>query len=332
MNPPRFLFLTINSSCNLRCLHCGYWRQREDPARLSVERMGELCDEMAELNPAARVVICGGEPLLELDRYFGVCQAARRAGLRVLSVVNGTRIQTPEDARRVLLEGPHEVSISLDDWRPSLHDELRGVPGAFARARRAIELLVNAKRELGADDSRVNVMALIHARNYETLGPFFELRAELGADKLKLNIIQPSFGTSGRDPFWKEYGAIDAGRLGAELHRLDCAYPFGLNPDFAAAAEDYCRAIGRVDREAGWSAPVATSTQLCDSFDRNIMVDTTGTARLCFATGFPGWRLERRGDLRAFWKGATWRDRMRTCRRACGISHSVRRMSATRPA
>jgi hypothetical protein len=56
-------------------------------------------------------------------------------------------------------------------------------------------------------------------------------------------------------------------------------------------------------------------------------------ARLCFSTTFPGMQLVQKGDLATFWSefAAPIRDRMAVCNRYCGISHSVRKTSASLP-
>jgi hypothetical protein len=60
------------------------------------------------------------------------------------------------------------------------------------------------------------------------------------------------------------------------------------------------------------------------------MVDLCGEARLCFSNGFPGMQLKRTGHLAKFWFGSDrLRRKMAQCRQYCGISHSVRRISAT---
>ena len=72
--------------------------------------------------------------------------ASRRAlGLRCLSVINGTRVRDPERADRMVLAGPHEISVSLNSHRPDLHDRTRGVKGAFTKAVKALRLLLEAR-------------------------------------------------------------------------------------------------------------------------------------------------------------------------------------------
>ena len=90
---------------------------------------------------------------------------------------------------------------------------------------------------------------------------------------------------------------------------------------------DSLHQIGGLRR--GWQVP-GTREHICNTYERNIMMDRYGMVRLCFSTGFPGIQLLGRGDLKKFWEG--WdkvRAQMRKCNKPCGISHSVRRESAT---
>lgn len=328
--PPKFLFLTLNEACNLRCLHCGYWRRRE--RLLPLPRLLELLEEMSELSPHSSVVLCGGEPMLELERYYAVCRAARRLGLRTLSVVNGTRIRNLEDAKRILLDGPSEISVSLDGWSAAMHDRLRGVQGTFAIATRAIRLLVEAKHQTGLESPCVYIMGLIHTHTYQELERFYELARDLGVDKLKTNLIQPSFGATAPDQAFVELGAMHGAELARVLHHCDQRFRLGLNPAFLVAIREYCDAIAcACGREQGWDIPARTRSVICNSWTRNIMVDSSGRARLCFHGAFPSIQLREWGDLRKFWDQATWREAMSECRRVCGISHSVRAASATIP-
>ena len=332
--PPRFLFLSINKACNLRCGHCSYWTQddRERREYLAGERRREVIREFASLNPDGAVVICGGEPMLARDDYFDVAGECRRLGLDCLSGVNGTMIQTPEAADRVVAEGPTQINISLDAHRAELHDRSRGVAGAFDRAVRALRLLLDARRRAPAAKIQINAMALIFDENYRELEDFHRFALEeLGVDKLKLNMLQPSFGGVKRDRFFEEHRRVDPDELRAVLLRCDERFGLKLNPAWLDMVETYFRSIGAADdADRGWGSKAATTERLCNTYERNVMVDHYGVARLCFSNRFPGSRLRRPGDLRRFWLAADdIRRRMRSCRALCGISHSVRSESAT---
>lgn len=333
--PPRFLFIQLNQRCNLRCQHCAYWQQKDDDRAnyLSPGRKREIFAEFAAMNPAGRVVICGGESMLDVDDYFGITRDCRALGLRVLSVVNGTRIRSPEMAERMVREGPHEISVSLNSHREDLHDETRGVRGSFARAVTALRLLVAARRRLGAGDTRIYVMGLVFDGNYRELDPFYDfVLNDIGADKLKLNFLQPSFGSAGPvDDFFARHNRLDVDALVDEIRRSDAKYGLGLNPVWLGQVAMYFRSLAASPvSHLGWASPTGTREHICNTYERNIMVDLHGIARLCFSGAFPGFRLTAPGDLRRFWEGADFiRNAMRSCNRYCGISHSVRREHST---
>lgn len=333
--PPQFLYVHVNKRCNLRCGHCDFWQQDDADSERYVqgERMRELLAEFASLNPRGRVVICGGESMLDLDRYFHITTTCRALGLRALSVVNGTRIRDEAMAERMVLEGPHEVSVSLNSHRAELHDRTRGVEGSFDKAVEALRLLLAARRRLGADDVRIHVMALVFDEKYRELEPFYDfVLNDVGADKMKLNLLQPSFGHGGdMDAFFVQHHRVDADRLAEVINRCDQRFGLGLNPAFKAQAAMYFRSLqGVPDLARGWGASARTTEHICNSYERNIMVDHYGVARLCFATIFPGMPLRQPGDLTRFWQLAQpVREAMRSCNRLCGISHSVRRETST---
>ncbi len=332
---PQFLFVHVNKRCNLRCQHCDFWKldDSDKPNYLPWERKREILAEFAEMNPEGRVVICGGESMLDLEDYFAIAGACRELGLRALSVINGTRVRRPEMAERLIREGPHELSVSLNSHMPELHDETRGVKGAFERAVTALRLLVDARRRLGASDTRINVMGLIFDANYESLEDFYDLvLSDIQADKLKLNFVQPSFGQLGQvDEFFAAHHGVDPDRLVEIIQRCDQRFGLGLNPHWLSQVHMYFRSLNKgVDLERGWASSCKTAEHICNSYERNVMVDHYGRATLCFSSQFPGMKLEKPGDLKRFWEGSdATRARMRGCNQFCGISHSVRRETST---
>ena len=236
--PPRFLFLSINKRCNLRCEHCVFWHDDDDDRAAYLSRDGRrrVLGELSELNPQASVVICGGESMLDLDDYFDVSRECRSLGLTCISVVNGTRIRSAEMAERMIEQGPHEISISLNSHRADLHDRTRGVPGAFAKAVNALRLLRDARERLGGS-TKIYVMALVFAENYRELPDFYDfVLNDLRVDKLKLNFLQPSFGGAEEDRFFLEQSGVDADELVEIIRSCDERFSFGTESDLAAAS------------------------------------------------------------------------------------------------
>lgn len=326
---PRFLYLDINRRCNLRCQHCFFWRREDAADGMTVPERGELIREFAELaDPGARIVICGGEPMMAREAYWDACRVAREVGLRILSVVNGTRIHTAEVAERMCAEGPHEITISLDSHRPELHDEWRGVLGSHAVAVRALRLLLALRGY--SKTPNIYAMAVLHEGMWRELGAFYEfVLRDVGADKLKLNVVQPSFGNVGPDPFFEAAPIRDIEGLRRELASCDAAYRVGMRPEWVEEVCQYMRDIA-ARGASGWLQRAGTAHQLCNSAERNIMCDSWGKIKLCFHPEF-GSHQWSPGSLREWWEIGSHnaRTRMAECRRFCGISHSVRKFSAT---
>jgi MoaA/NifB/PqqE/SkfB family radical SAM enzyme len=325
----------VNKRCNLKCQHCDFWQLNDDdkPNYLSWPRKRDVIREFAELNPHGSVVTCGGESMLDLEDYLAIPMECRRLGLKSLSVVNGTRIRDEVLADRMIREGPHEISVSLNSQRPELHDETRGVKGSFKKAVQAVRLLLDARRRHPGGTTRIYVMGLIFDQNYRELDAFYHfVLNELGADKLKLNFLQPSFGHSAaEDAFFARHCRLDPDELARLIEHCDGKFQLNLNPRWKHQVRMYFSSLlASNETNRGWQASTGTAEHICNTYERNIMVDHYGVARLCFSHAFPGAKLQRYGDLGRFWQSAGFiRERMRHCNRYCGISHSVRRESST---
>jgi MoaA/NifB/PqqE/SkfB family radical SAM enzyme len=250
-----------------------------------------------------------------------------------MSVTNGTRILQPSDADRMMLEGPTEISVSLNSHRADLHDRTRGVEGAFAKTVHALRLLIEARERHPEQKTRIYVMGLIFDENYRELEEFYDfVLNDLKADKLKLNFLQPSFGGSAPiDSFFAWHSNIDADLLAETIARCDQRFALNLNPVWREQVRMYFRSLSNIsDVQLGWRSKSETEEHICNTYHRNIMVDLYGMARLCFSPDFKGRQLKKAGDLVRFWRSANGiRKKMMKCNRFCGISHSVRRESST---
>jgi MoaA/NifB/PqqE/SkfB family radical SAM enzyme len=333
--PPKFLFVDINQQCNLRCKHCMYWLREEValPGHISIQRRSEIVAEFAELNPHGKVVICGGESMLNPERYFAVTRQCHELGLGCLSVINGTKVTDQTVAEQMIFEGPSEITVSLNSHLPEVHDRSRGMIGSFDLATGAIRLLLAARQHLGVHKP-VYAMAVVSELNYRELDAFYGFVLQtLKADKLKLNFLQPTFGpvhTTAGDEFYRRHIIADCEELGRILEMCDRKYGLNLDQEWIRVVKLYHHSVqANGDAAKGWAGK-GTVEPICNSYERNLMVNMFGKVRLCFSTNFPGKQLRRKGDLARFWFGnARLRRKMATCAQYCGISHSVRRVSAT---
>jgi sulfatase maturation enzyme AslB (radical SAM superfamily) len=238
-------------------------------------------------------------------------------------------------ADRMMTEGPSEITLSINSYKPEIHDLTRGVKGNFDRVVKAMRLLIDSRNRLNVKKP-IYAMAVVCERNYRDLDRFYDfILNDVGADKLKLNFLQPSFGLPKWrlvDRFFKENVVSDYEALASIIRRCDQKYRLRINPTWLEHVKMYHRSI-KENRNAamGWLHRNGTLEPICNTYDRNIMVNLYGNAGLCFNSAFPSIPLKARGDLTTFWyaRSLSIREKMTTCTRYCGISHSVRRESAT---
>ena len=137
----------LTRTCNLKCVHC--YTDSEAKAysgELSTDEAKAVLDDLAAFEAPA-VLFSGGEPLVRKD-FFDLAAYARGLGLHVVISTNGTLIDEATAKRFKELQFAY-VGISLDSATPAVHDEFRGVTGAFERTRIGMRRCVSIGQKVG---------------------------------------------------------------------------------------------------------------------------------------------------------------------------------------
>jgi len=124
--------LAITYRCQAHCPHC--FAQVEGfgiGPEMSTEEFREVVDQLKALG-TLNVFFTGGEPLLRGD-IFDLVAHAHDTGLLTRLSTNGYLL-TRACAAELKRAGLNQCGISIDDADLSVHDRLRGLPGAFERA------------------------------------------------------------------------------------------------------------------------------------------------------------------------------------------------------
>jgi MoaA/NifB/PqqE/SkfB family radical SAM enzyme len=140
--PPNVIW-DITYGCPLRCAHCYSESGRRPSRQLGMDDMLRVADALIALCPAG-IALAGGEPLI----VPGLCDIAERitaAGIPLALYTSGWTLNAAMIGRitRVF----DQISVSVDAATADQHDRLRGRPGSFARAMRALALLDAAGRD-----------------------------------------------------------------------------------------------------------------------------------------------------------------------------------------
>ena len=171
---PFMVVWDFTKQCNLKCKHC-YANATPYPApdELTLEQRYQVVDQLDEAGVAA-VSFSGGEPLI--NKYFWkVAEYAKSKGFYLTVATNGTLI-SENVAKRLKDVGIRYVEISLDGPNAEIHDEFRGVKGAFDAAVRGIK---NAK----AAGLEVGIATTATHENLDSIPDIIKLARELKADR-----------------------------------------------------------------------------------------------------------------------------------------------------
>lgn len=180
--PPAYLRsvkIKLTARCNLRCKMCKYGRGKRPP-QMPSERFLTLMPELAELG-ARKVHFSGGEVFLR-RRFEDIVGVSADAGLKVTLTSNLTLV-TKERAKGLMRHRVNSISTSLDGARSRVHDQVRGMDGAFKKTLAAIGWLAR-ERERRGQRTRLRVNHVLLRDNYREYPALVRLCAELGVTEL----------------------------------------------------------------------------------------------------------------------------------------------------
>ena len=171
---PPVVVWNFTNICNLKCKHCYQSAGKRLPDELSLSKRLDVIDQLAK-EDVFSVAFSGGEPLMDKD-LWPVIERAKKEAMYVSIATNGTLI-TKDVAKRIANAGVDYVEISVDSTHPEIHDEFRGVQGAWERT---IEGIKNVVEE---DSVNVGLAPTITKMNFNELEDLIKLAIELKVDK-----------------------------------------------------------------------------------------------------------------------------------------------------
>ena len=165
----------FTNRCNLACHHCYSYADPKSEDFLTTEFILESITELKK-GGIKFVIFSGGEPLIRKD-IFKISQAMRDAGIITYLSTNGLYI----DEKNVdkIISTFNYIGISIDGIE-EVHDDFRGLKGAYKKSIDAIKLIQKHGGNAGIRFTLTN----------ETKASFysiFELAEEIGVDKIYIS-------------------------------------------------------------------------------------------------------------------------------------------------
>lgn len=134
---PFLIIWETTQACDLVCRHCRAAAQPDpDPCELTTKEGESVLEQAAELGTPI-FVLTGGDPLKRVDLHHLIRYGAER-GLRMATIPAATPSLTEDVVVKLKASGLSQMALSLDFPTAELHDNFRGVPGAFDKTMEAI--------------------------------------------------------------------------------------------------------------------------------------------------------------------------------------------------
>lgn len=160
----------LSYKCNMKCKHCFVSKELKDDVLYShyKEVIQKLYDQGLYM-----VFYTYGEPLFT-ERFFEVAEYVASKDLCQVLMTNGFLIND-ETVARIKKSGINLVYVSIDSSDANKHDNNRNRKGAWERAIKAIEFLVNS-------GIRTGIACTVTNDNYEEIDEIYHIGENLGVD------------------------------------------------------------------------------------------------------------------------------------------------------
>jgi len=181
--------------CNLRCTFCKYHTARtrnevDLNQEMPLNRWMSLLDEASSMGVCEVRVCGGGEPLYNRTEAIELACRIKEGGMRGSLLTNAT-LFSRDFARRMVDIGWDEIEVSIDGPDATVHDRLRGIPGALGRSTDTLRWILERKRETAVTLPYVKIYYVVVAQNYHLLPQMVKYCQEHGVDELFLLSLCP---------------------------------------------------------------------------------------------------------------------------------------------
>jgi radical SAM protein with 4Fe4S-binding SPASM domain len=169
---PSLAVWELTLKCNLKCLHCGSSAGKPRPDELSTAEGVKLIRDLAEIGFRG-VALMGGEPFLRRD-WYTIGKEIKDLGMKLSIITNGNINPKNVLFKLVKLE-IDSLSVGLDGATAKTHDHIRGVKGAFDKAKEFIHL----SKKAGLP---ISIITTVHKLNFNELSAMRDFVLDLGVN------------------------------------------------------------------------------------------------------------------------------------------------------
>lgn len=269
------LVIMPHSRCNCRCVMCDIWRIRQIREVTARDLESHLAS-LRELR-VRWVVFSGGEPLMHSD-LWALARLLRREGIRTTLLTAGLTLERHAAA---VAENLDDVIVSIDGPR-EIHDRIRGVPDAYRRLERGIQVLRDHRPSI-----QIHGRCTIQSQNFRQMRETVKAARELKLDSvsfLAADMASEAFNHAARLPASAvaniALNADEVEELAGVIARLIEEYREYFEENFIRENPEKLRRIVRHFRaHLGQATPMASR---CNAPWVSAVIEADGAVRPCF--------------------------------------------------
>lgn len=203
--------LEFTQRCNLSCCFCYNSSGPKNTDELDLHTLERVCHELIKQN-IIELIISGGEPLICPKHLEVIFQSFDHTNIPIHFLTNGIllsheRLQMLKQYNVVTLQ------VSLDGGNPDVHDQQRGMSGAWAKTMKGL----SHATEHGF---HTIVSCTLTRDNAETIGDLVDYCYLVGAKEVAVSDLM----TSGRGKDWISHGACTSSQLDRVVELMQKKY------------------------------------------------------------------------------------------------------------
>jgi len=172
---PFLIVWNFTNACNLRCKHCYQNASKPLPSELTLKEKLDIINQLDRAG-VPLIALSGGEPTIHPD-FLKIVEEGSRRGIYMAVATNGIRFSSIEFTEKALKAGLKYVEVSLDSVSSEIHDEIRGVKGAW-------ETTIQGVRNLVKMNASVGLAMTVTKLNYREVEDMVKLGEELGVKRV----------------------------------------------------------------------------------------------------------------------------------------------------
>lgn len=169
----------ITNLCNLKCKHCCNDSSSGANKGLSKDEIFDLVDELKEINVTS-IYLTGGEPTM-MPYFNEIVEYINLQGINLVMATNGFNISSNISSIKKNISHQAGVFVSLDGVG-MIHDEFRGIEGAFDKTVNSIKMLVSNKIP-------TRISTVVWKKNIMQLEEIIKLAKSLGVYQINFSML-----------------------------------------------------------------------------------------------------------------------------------------------